>query len=128
VDEHITVVGYGLRVAPLGFGMGLFNAANNTVVLNAVAREQLGIASALLSLMRTLGQTTGVPLIASVFSLVALGYAGSDRHAALLTLSAEALVRGTHWAFLVGGCILLTGVAAGTREAFRVRTSVTHHS
>jgi MFS family permease len=124
VDDRITVLGYALRVAPMGLGMGLFNAANNTIVLNAVSREQLGIASALLSLMRTLGQTTGVPLIASVFSLVALGHAGSGQHAALLTLSADSLVRGTHWAFFVGGCILLAGVAAGAREAFRRRASV----
>lgn len=121
VDERITVLGYALRVAPLGVGMGLFNAANNTIVLNAVAREQLSIASALLSLMRTLGQTTGVPLIATVFSLAALGHAGSGQHPALLTLSADALVRGTHWAFLVGGLILLAGAAVGAREAWRQR-------
>jgi EmrB/QacA subfamily drug resistance transporter len=124
VDDQITVWGYALRVAPIGIGMGVFNAANNSGVLNAVSREQLGIASALLSLMRTLGQTTGVPLIAAAFSLAALGHAGSGQHQALLTLPTDSLVRGTHWAFFVAGCILLAALAAGAWELVRCRASV----
>lgn len=124
IDDRVTSLGYAARAAPIGLGMGLFNAANNASVLNAVSREQLGIASALLSLMRTLGQTTGVPLIASVFSLTALAHAGSAPHQALLSLPTESLVRGTHWAFFAAGCIVLLGAATGTWEVVRRRASV----
>jgi EmrB/QacA subfamily drug resistance transporter len=124
VDDQVTIWGYALRVAPVGIGMGLFNAANNSGVLNAVSHEQLGIASALLSLMRTLGQTTGVPLLAAAFSLAALGHAGSAQHQALLTLPTDSLVRATHWAFFVAGCILLAALAAGAWELARGRASV----
>jgi EmrB/QacA subfamily drug resistance transporter len=124
VDDQVTVWGYAMRVAPIGVGMGLFNAANNSGVLNAVSRDQLGIASALMSLMRTLGQTIGVPLIAAAFSLAALGHAGSGQHQALLTLPAASLLRGTHWAFFVAGCILLAALAAGAWESARGRTSI----
>ena len=116
IDEHVTVWGFAARVAPVGLGMGLFNAANNSSVLNAVPREQLGIASALLSLMRTLGQTTGVPVIASIFSLVAMGEAGGGRHKALLTLPAEQLLRGVHWAFITAAALTLLAFAAGAWE------------
>ncbi|HTS54713.1 MAG TPA: DHA2 family efflux MFS transporter permease subunit [Burkholderiales bacterium] len=116
IDEHVTVWGFALRVAPVGLGMGLFNAANNSSVLNAVPRDQLGIASALLSLMRTLGQTTGVPVIASIFSLVALGETSGGRHHALLTLPAESLLRGLHWAFIAAAGLSLAAFAAGAWE------------
>jgi EmrB/QacA subfamily drug resistance transporter len=116
IDQHVTVWGFALRVAPIGLGMGLFNAANNSSVLNAVPREQLGIASALLSLVRTLGQTTGVPVIASIFSLVALGEAGGGQHRALLTLPPEPLLRGLHWAFIAGAALTLIAFAAGAWE------------
>jgi len=116
IDEHVSVWGFALRVAPFGLGMGLFNAANNSSVLNAVPRDQLGIASALLSLMRTLGQTTGVPVIASIFSLVAMGETGGGRHHALLTLPAESLLRGLHWAFVAAGGLALAAFAAGAWE------------
>ena len=119
VDQHLGVIGYTLRVVPIGFGMGLFNAANNSSVLNAVAREQLGIASALLSLMRTLGQTTGVPLIAAVFSLAALGHAASTQRADLLHLPPEALLRGMHFAFGAATCFVLCGIASAMHTLVR---------
>jgi MFS family permease len=116
IDERVTIWGYAWRVAPVGLGMGLFNAANNSSVLNAVPREQLGIASALLSLMRTLGQTTGVPVIASIFSLVAMGQTSGGRHHALLTLPAESLLRGLHWAFIAAAGVALVAFATGAWE------------
>ena len=121
VDADLSILGYALRVAPIGLGMGLFNASNNATILNAVSRERLGIASALLSLMRTLGQTTGVPLLAAVFSLVALGHGGATSHQALLALPADSLVRGMRWANAVAVCIVLLGVAAGVTQLVRSR-------
>jgi EmrB/QacA subfamily drug resistance transporter len=116
VDQHLSVLGYALRVMPIGVGMGLFNAANNSSVLNAVTRGRLGLASALLSLMRTLGQTTGVPLIATIFSLAALGHAAAGNPRALLDSSPEALLRGMHFALGVAACLVMCGVASAALE------------
>ena len=116
IDQHPGVLGYALRVVPIGFGMGLFNAANNSSVLNAVAREQLSIASALLSLMRTLGQTTGVPLIAAMFSLAALGQAGAGVRHAILDLPVAALLRGIHFAFAVATGLVVCGIVSAAWE------------
>jgi MFS family permease len=122
VNQHPGVMGYALRVVPIGFGMGLFNAANNSSVLNAVGREHLGIASALLSLVRTLGQTTGVPLIAAVFSIAALGHAAVGQPHALLNLPPEALLRGIHFAFGAATGLVLCGIAAAVLELARQRS------
>lgn len=74
----ILVVGYGLvstlsattgtlayvvKVMWIGLGMGTFQSPNNSAIMGSVPRERLGVASGLLSLTRTLGQTTGVALI-----------------------------------------------------------------
>jgi nitrate/nitrite transporter NarK len=123
VDADLSILGYTLRVVPVGFGMGLFNGSNNATILNAVPRERLGIASALLSLVRTLGQTTGVPLLAATFSLVALGHSGAASHPALLTLPADSLVLGMRWANAVAACIVLLAVAAAVTELVRSRRS-----
>ncbi|MEO8630376.1 MAG: DHA2 family efflux MFS transporter permease subunit [Betaproteobacteria bacterium] len=128
IDDHVSVLGFALRVAPFGIGMGLFNAANNSSVLNAVPRERLSIASALLSLMRTLGQTTGVPVIASIFALSALGHTGSAQHQALLTLSSDSLVRGIHVAFVSAGLIVMVGLVGGVWEYLRRAPAATSTS
>ena len=59
---------YLLRIACLGLGMGLFQSPNNSAILGAVPRQQLGTASALLSLSRLLGQATGVALVGAAWA------------------------------------------------------------
>jgi EmrB/QacA subfamily drug resistance transporter len=114
IDEHAQVWRFAASVLPVGMGMGLFSAANNSGVMNAVPRERLSVASALLSLARTLGQSTGVPVAAALFAGFALVYAGGAQHAALLSLPPAALARGTHAAYiglalvaLAGACVAL---------------------
>ncbi len=107
LDENISVLSFAARVAFVGLGTGMFNAANNASVLNSVKRENLGVASGLLSLMRTLGQSTGVPLAATTFGLLALGHAGVGDAQALLGLPPASLVHGTRWVFIGAGLVAL---------------------
>lgn len=58
-----TVVGYLVRFIPVGIGIGLFQAPNNSAVMGSAPRERSGVASSLLSLTRTIGQTTGIALL-----------------------------------------------------------------
>ncbi len=100
-----TIWHFALSVAPMGMGMGFFSSANNSAVLNSVPRERLGVASGLLSLARTLGQSTGVPVAAALLGVFALGHAGVVEHDVLLTLPPESLVRGTQAAFRMASCL-----------------------
>lgn len=59
---------YLLRIGCLGLGMGLFQSPNNSAIMGAVPRQQLGTASGLLSLSRLLGQATGVALVGAVWT------------------------------------------------------------
>ena len=60
--------GYVLRFLPVGVGIGCFQSPNNSAIMGAVARERLGVASGLLSLTRTLGQTVGIGVLGTLWS------------------------------------------------------------
>jgi EmrB/QacA subfamily drug resistance transporter len=98
---------YLWRVIPLGLGWGIFQSPNNGAILSAVPPQRLGIASGLLSLTRTLGQTTGLPLFAAIFAAIALtGHAGNINQA-----PAAAIVSGFQGSFQLAAVLLV--IAAG---------------
>jgi EmrB/QacA subfamily drug resistance transporter len=99
---------YLLRVIPLGLGWGMFQSPNNSAILGAVPPERLGIASGLLSLTRTLGQTTGLPLFAAIFATSAL--AGTKIRDVTL-VPPGAIVDGFQKTYQIAG--LMTAIAAG---------------
>jgi EmrB/QacA subfamily drug resistance transporter len=68
LGEHTTALGYGLRFLPVGIGMGIFQSPNNSAIMGAAPRERLGVASSLLSLTRTLGQTVGVSVLGALWA------------------------------------------------------------
>ncbi|MEJ2012112.1 MAG: MFS transporter [Anaerolineales bacterium] len=59
---------YLLRFVPLGFGLGIFNAPNNSAVMGSAPRQRLGVASGLLALTRILGQITGIAMLGAFWA------------------------------------------------------------
>ncbi len=108
LDQKIGDFDYLWRVIPLGLGWGMFQSPNNSAILGAVPPQRLGIASGLLSLTRTLGQTTGLPLFASIFATIAL----AGKNGGEVTLAgAEAIVSGFQVTFDLAAVLL--AIAAG---------------
>jgi EmrB/QacA subfamily drug resistance transporter len=68
LDTQTTALGYVLRFLPVGIGMGIFQSPNNSAVMGAVPRPRLGVASGLLSITRTLGQTTGIAVLGALWA------------------------------------------------------------
>ena len=68
LDIRTTALGYVLRFLPIGIGMGIFQSPNNSAVMGAVPRPRLGVASGLLSITRTLGQTTGIAVLGALWA------------------------------------------------------------
>lgn len=52
----------------IGAGVGLFQSPNNSTVLGNAPREALGVASGLLAVMRTLGQTAGIAVAGAIWA------------------------------------------------------------
>ncbi|HEY9602088.1 MAG TPA: MFS transporter [Allocoleopsis sp.] len=106
VNAQLTQLGYVLRVAPFGIGLGMFQSPNNSAIMGGVSRERLGIASGLLSLTRTFGQTTGVPLLGALFAALTLSNAHLAPSADVTTAPAEALVYGVQNTLRIAAGIL----------------------
>lgn len=67
LSENTTLIGYLLRFVPVGIGIGLFQSPNNSAVMGSVPHENLGVASSLLSLTRTVGQITGIAVLSAIW-------------------------------------------------------------
>ena len=108
LNANIRDLDYVLRVIPLGLGWGIFQSPNNGAILGAVPLQRLGIAAGLLSLTRTLGQTTGLPLFAAIFAAIAL----AKNNAIDVTLATpEAIVKGFQGTFHLAALLLAIAAA-----------------
>ena len=57
-----------LWLSVLGFGMGLFQTPNNNLLMSSVPRQRLGVGSSFLSIVRSLGNSVGAALAATIVS------------------------------------------------------------
>lgn len=68
LGENTSSLGYILRFLPIGLGTGIFSSPNNSAIMGAAPPQRLGIVSSLLSLTRTLGQTSGIAAIGAFWA------------------------------------------------------------
>jgi MFS family permease len=67
LPESGSPLGYVWRFLPVAVGMSLFNSPNNSAIMGAAPKNRLGVASAVLSTVRTLGQVLGVAVLGAFF-------------------------------------------------------------
>lgn len=114
LSESVGILGYILRIAPFGIGLGFFQSPNNSAVMGAVSGERLGVASGLLSLSRNLGMASGVPLLSSLFTTQLMAASPLPKaQVDVATALPGALVAGIELTYRVAaGIILLTAMVA----------------
>jgi len=101
------VVGYLMRLAPLGIGLGTFSTPNNSAIMGTAPPERLGVASGLLSLTRSLSQTAGMPIMGTIFTATLLSYTKLDILPDISEVAPEALVKGINMTYLSGGLFII---------------------
>jgi EmrB/QacA subfamily drug resistance transporter len=65
-------------LAMIGLGVGLFNTPNSSDVMGAAPSSRRGVAAAILSTARTLGNTLGLGLAGAIFTTVMAGHELTD--------------------------------------------------
>jgi EmrB/QacA subfamily drug resistance transporter len=100
--------------AMVGVGTGLFNAPNSSAVMGAVPSAQRGVAAALLSTARTLGNTLGLGLAGAIFTTA---LAGRE-----LTNPAF-VVQAVSVGFATGSGLALLGALISATRPARLRTA-----
>jgi MFS family permease len=97
----------------VGVGMGLFQTPNNNLLMTAVPRHRLGVGSAFLSIVRSLGYAIGAALAAGIVSaeLTAAGQASlqSLANQAGGGLSVAAFLRGFQFAYWTAATLCFVG-------------------
>jgi MFS family permease len=103
-----------------GLGIGTFNAANTSVVLRSQGQESFGIVAALINVIRTAGNVTGIAVATTIVTVTmgSLGYEPS------LAAVADAGGEGVKAAFLSG--LNRAFLAAGSMTLLAMAVSVMH--
>jgi EmrB/QacA subfamily drug resistance transporter len=96
LNEGTTALGYALRFLPIGIGMGVFQSPNNSSIMGAAPHERLGIASGMLAVTRTLGQTTGIAVLGALWAGRVTYYTGGAAGSGATSAPASAQVAGLH--------------------------------
>jgi EmrB/QacA subfamily drug resistance transporter len=110
LHSGVSWFGYILRIAPLGIGFGLFQAPNNSAVMGRAPKNRLGVASGLLNLSRTMGNSTGFPLMGALFAAHVIVLSGLPAGTKLDDLPREAIaaaVAGTYRAAALFGLVVV---------------------
>lgn len=113
LTAETTIPGYILKLMPLGLGMGIFQSPNNSSIMGAVPKHHLGIASGMISVSRTLGQTIGTSVLGTIWAGRVFFHAGHV-HPDGATRSPEfaqiSALQETFWItiVLIAGCVGLS--------------------
>ncbi|MFZ6733677.1 MFS transporter [Undibacterium sp. Ji42W] len=110
------ISGYVIAIAILTPGYQLFQAANNTAVMQDIAPNQRGLISGMLNLSRNLGLITGATLMGAVFAHAS---ASSDIRAA----TPAAIATGMQMTFIVAGVMLLTALGIAVISRLKMKKS-----
>lgn len=110
LNAETGTLGYILRLLPIGIGMGMFQSPNNSAIMGAVPPRRLGIASGLLALTRTLGQTSGIAVLGAIWAARVLFFSGGDVEGGATAAPAAAQVSGLQDTFLVGAALMVVAL------------------
>ena len=107
LTAETTAVGFMLRFLPLGIGVGMFQSPNNSAIMGNVPRERLGVASSLLAVTRSLGQTVGFAVLGSIWAGLVFRASGGILTGGAESGSPEAIAAG-----IQGTAMVSAGLAA----------------
>ena len=99
-----------VRLLCLGLASGLFQAPNNSALMGAVSKHQLGTASALIATMRTWGLMSGVFLATLIFTFRVNVHDGLGRHFSAHDVPASLFVMGYHDTLLVASGLIVLAI------------------
>jgi hypothetical protein len=96
----------------------LFQTANNTGIMTKVQREQRGVISGLLSLLRNLGLITGAAVMGAIF-------ATASATVDTATVHSEAVASGMRTTFAVAAMLIVVALATSVGScAISMRVSL----
>jgi EmrB/QacA subfamily drug resistance transporter len=104
-----TVFDIIIRVVFIGFGFGTFQSPNTSSVMGSLPKERGGIANGILSVMRTIGQISGVTVAGAIWTSRVAAITGTA-YTDITKAPVMALTQGFQTALIVAACIVWVGI------------------
>ncbi|WP_125703133.1 MFS transporter [Lacticaseibacillus daqingensis] len=98
-----------LLIGVMGFGNGVFQSPNNTIVMSAVAPSDLGIAGGLNALARNLGMVVGISTATTVL-FASMRQTAGRKVTTYLPTHPDYFITGMHVAFYVASVLCLVAI------------------
>ncbi len=111
LTAETTAIGFMLRYLPLGIGVGLFQSPNNSAIMGSVTRERLGVASGLLAVTRSLGQTVGFAVLGAVWAGLVIQAAGPGLTGGAESAPPAAIAAGIQGTAVVSAALVAVALA-----------------
>ncbi|MFP5257862.1 MAG: MFS transporter [Acidobacteriota bacterium] len=111
LTEHTPWWGYLLRSMPVGLGIGIFQAPNNSTIMGQMPPHRLGVGSGLANYARVFGQSTGLPLVATIFSGIVTASGAVASHADFTSAPPAVLAAGVAGVFHALAGLLVVAIA-----------------
>lgn len=112
-DLETDTAGYVIRILWVGIGIGLFLSPNNSAIMGAGSKSQLGVVSGLMAISRTLGQTVGVSVIGAVWAVKIRMVTGNWQLADVSRAPVTAQMQGLNFVFLLVAGIICIALCVG---------------
>jgi EmrB/QacA subfamily drug resistance transporter len=100
LNNETSVPGFIVRSLLLGVGIGIFQSANYSAIMGSGPRQRLGAISGLVSVMRSLGQATGIAVIGALWAGRVYFHAGGIQAGGATHASVMAQLLGLQETFL----------------------------
>ncbi|ULT59207.1 MFS transporter [Neobacillus drentensis] len=113
----------GSLVAILGFGNGLFQSPNNSLVMSSVPRSQLGIAGSINSLTRNIGMVVGIAVATTTLFSVMSAKAGY-RVTGLIPNRPDIFIDGMHIVLIGSASICFVAALLTGMRLFKAKVAV----
>ncbi len=110
-----STLGYVLRFLPIGVGLGTFQSPNNSAVMGAAPRENLGVASGLLAITRTMGQVVGVAIMGAFWAVRVAAHSGVNVAGETIQAPAGAQLNGFHDTFILMIGLIIVALSLAVR-------------
>jgi EmrB/QacA subfamily drug resistance transporter len=101
LSESTTAIGFLLRFLPIGLGMGIYQTPNSSAVMGSLPLHQSGLAGSFLAMTRTLGSSTGIAVLGTIWVARVNARANGGQAADVTEASASLQVAGLHDVLLV---------------------------
>ncbi len=97
----------------------MFMSPNNSAIMGAASRRQLGIVSGMMAQSRTLGQTVGVAIIGAIWAGRTIFYAGAGNSEGATMAPVQAQISGMHDAFYTAAVLIAIARLLNIRAYFQ---------